>query len=62
MLGPQVVAFMQEEVWRMWEPRKGKLENPVTLLGPPIETGHACEEGKGGYSDVSIEEVPYSVT
>ena len=35
--------------------QKDKSENLVTLLCPPIGTGHAYEESEGGYSDVSIE-------
>ena len=42
--------------------QKDKSVNLVTFLCPLIETGHAYEESEGGYSDVSIEEVPYSAT
>jgi len=42
--------------------QKDKSENLVTLLCPLIETGHAYEKSEGRYLDVSIEEVPYSVT
>jgi len=42
--------------------QKDKSKNPVTLLRPLIETEYASKEGKGGYSDVSIKEVPNSAT
>jgi len=42
--------------------QKDKSVNLVTFLCPLIETGHAYEKSEGRYLDVSIEEVPYSVT
>lgn len=42
--------------------QKDKLENPVTPLCPLIKTQYIYEEGKDGYSDVSIKDVPYSAT
>lgn len=41
---------------------RAQKDKSETLLCPLTETEHAYEEGEGGYSDVSIKEVPYSAT
>jgi len=54
--------FYPEENGEDVRAQRDKSENLVTLLCPLIETGHAYEKSEGRYLDVSIEEVPYSVT